>query len=82
MKIAKVVAVAAVTTIVSAALTPAVGIIAEELVGGGTIGGNVLAQTADAATQGLKNLVDPIKIVKMGVSKIITKGKDLPGANR
>jgi hypothetical protein len=82
MKIAKVVAVAAVTTIVSAALTPAVGVIAEELIGGGTIGGDVLGQAADAATQGLKNLVDPSKIVKKGVTKIITKGKDLPGTDR
>lgn len=82
MKIAKVVAIAAVTTIVSAALTPAMGVVAEELIGGGTIGGDVLGQAADAATQGLKNLVDPTKIVKKGISKIITKGKDLPGANR
>ncbi|MFX0082365.1 MAG: hypothetical protein ACFE94_11505 [Candidatus Hodarchaeota archaeon] len=82
MKIAKVVAVAAVTTIVSAALTPAVGIVAEELVGGGTIGGDVIGQAADAATQGLKNLADPTKLVKKVVTKTITKGKDLPGTDR
>ncbi|MFX0028250.1 MAG: hypothetical protein ACFE8B_03505 [Candidatus Hermodarchaeota archaeon] len=82
MKIAKVVAVAAVTTIVSAALTPAVGVIAEELVGGGTIGGDVIGQAADAAAQGLKNLVDPTKLARKAVSKVITKGKDLPGSNR
>jgi hypothetical protein len=82
MKIAKVVAVAAVTTIVSAALTPAVGIVAEELVGGGTIGGDVLGQAADAATQGLKNIADPTKLVKKIVTKTVTKGKDLPGTDR
>ncbi|NVM37620.1 MAG: hypothetical protein HWN81_18645 [Candidatus Lokiarchaeota archaeon] len=82
IKIAKFVAVAAVTTIVSAALTPAVGVIAEELIGGGTIGGDVLAQAGDAAVQGLKNLVDPTKIVKKGITKAITKGKDIPGADR
>jgi hypothetical protein len=82
VKIAKVVAVAAITTIVSAVLTPAVGVIAEELVGGGTIGGDILGQAADAATQGLKNLVDPTKIVKKVVTKTITKGRDLPGTNR
>jgi hypothetical protein len=81
MKIAKVVAVAAVTTIVSVALTPAIGVIAEELIGGGTIGGDVLGQAADAATQGLKNLVDPTKLAKKGVTKLITKGKDIPGSD-
>lgn len=82
MKIAKVVAVAAVTTIVSAALTPAVGIIAQDLVGGGTIGGDVLGQAADAAVQGVKNLVDPTKIVRKVVTKTLTKGIDLPGTDR
>lgn len=82
LKIAKFVAVAAVTTIVSAALTPAVGVIAEELIGGGTIGGDVIGQAGDAALQGLKNLVDPTKIVKKGITKAITKGKDIPGTDR
>ncbi|MFX1328944.1 MAG: hypothetical protein ACFE91_12520 [Promethearchaeota archaeon] len=82
IRIAKVVAVAAVTTIVSAALTPAVGVIAEEVMGGGAIGGDVMGQAADAAVQGLKNLVDPTKLVKKGITKAITKGKDLPGTNR
>ncbi|MFX1278820.1 MAG: hypothetical protein ACFFA3_05335 [Promethearchaeota archaeon] len=82
MKIAKVVAIAAVTTVVSAALTPAVGVIAEELVGGGTIGGDVMGQAADAAVQGLKSLVDPTTIAKKAITKTITKGKDLPGSNR
>ncbi|MFX1346669.1 MAG: hypothetical protein ACFFAI_16350 [Promethearchaeota archaeon] len=82
MKIAKVVAIAAVTTVVSAALTPAVGVVAEELVGGGSVGGDVLGQAADAATQGLKNIADPIKLAKKVVTKTITKGKDLPGTDR
>ena len=82
IKIAKFVAVAAVTTIVSAALTPAVGVIAEELIGGGTIGGDVIGQAGDAAVQGLKNLVDPTKLVKKGITKAITKGKDIPGSDR
>ncbi|MFX1363689.1 MAG: hypothetical protein ACFFCE_09225 [Promethearchaeota archaeon] len=82
LKIAKFVAVAAVTAIVSAALTPAVGVIAEELIGGGTISGDVIGQAGDAAVQGLKNLVDPTKLVKKGITKVITKGKDIPGADR
>ncbi|MFX1376275.1 MAG: hypothetical protein ACFFA0_10710 [Promethearchaeota archaeon] len=81
-KIAKVVAVAAVTTIVSAVLTPAVGIVGEELVGGSTIGGDALRQAADAAVQGLKNLTNPTKLVKKVATKTITKGKDIPGADR
>ncbi len=82
IKIAKFVAIAAVTTIVSAVLTPAVGVIAEELIGGGTIGGDVIGQAGDAAVQGLKNLVDPTKLVRKGITKAITKGKDIPGADR
>ncbi|MFX1463875.1 MAG: hypothetical protein ACFFBF_12655 [Promethearchaeota archaeon] len=82
IRIAKVVAIAAVTTIVSAALTPAIGVIAEEVMGGGAIGGDVMGQAADAAVQGLKNLVDPTKLVKKGIIKAITKGKDLPGTDR
>lgn len=81
IKIAKFVAVAAVTTIVSVALTPAVGVIAEELIGGGAIGGDVIGQAGDAAVQGLKNLVDPTKIVKKVTTKVITKGKDIPGTD-
>jgi len=82
IRIAKVVAIAAVTTIVSAALTPAIGVIAEEVMGGGAIGGDVMGQAADAAVQGLKNLVDPTKLVKKGITKAITKGKDIPGTDR
>ena len=82
MKIAKVVAIAAVTTVVSAALTPAVGVVAEELIGGGTVGGDVLGQAADAATQGLKNIADPTKLVKKVVTKTITKGKEIPGTDK
>jgi hypothetical protein len=82
LKIAKVVAVAAVTTIASAALTPAIGVVAEEVMGGGVLGSDVLGQAADAATQGLKNLVDPTKLAKKGITKAITKGKDIPGTDR
>jgi hypothetical protein len=82
VKIAKVVAVAAVTTIVSAALTPAVGVIAQEVAGGGTITGDVLGSAAQAAGEGLKNLVDPVNLTKKIVKKAITKGKDLPGTSK
>ncbi|MFX0023484.1 MAG: hypothetical protein ACFE9S_14255 [Candidatus Hermodarchaeota archaeon] len=82
LKIAKVVAVAAITTVVSAALTPAAGVIAQEIAGGGTITGDVLGSAAQAAGEGLKSLVDPANIAKKVVTKAITKGKDLPGANK
>ncbi|MFX1378299.1 MAG: hypothetical protein ACFFA4_04330 [Promethearchaeota archaeon] len=82
LKIAKFVAVAAVTTIVSAALTPAAGVIAQEIAGGGSITGDVLGAAAQAAGEGLKNLVDPANIAKKIVTKVITKGKDLPGTNK
>jgi len=82
IKIAKVVAIAAVTTIVSAALTPAVGVIAQEVAGGGTITGDVLSSAAQAAGEGLKNLVDPVNLTKKVIQKTITKGKDIPGANK
>lgn len=81
MKIAKVVAIAAVTTIVSAVLTPAIGVVAEEIVGGGSISGDILGQAGEAAVQGLKNLADPTKLVKKVITKAITKGKDLPGTD-
>ncbi|MFX1312396.1 MAG: hypothetical protein ACFFHD_07265 [Promethearchaeota archaeon] len=81
-KIAKVVAIAAVTTIVSAALTPAAGVILEEVAGGGTIGGDVVGHATEAAVEGLKGLVDPTKLAKKGVTKALTKGKDIPGADR
>ena len=82
VKIAKVVAIAAVTTIVSAALTPAIGVVTQEVLGGGTITGDVLGQATDAAVQGLKNLVDPANLAKKGIIKIITKGKDIPGTSK
>lgn len=81
MKIAKVVAIAAVTTIVSIVLTPAIGVVAQEIAGGGTIGTDVLGQAGEAAMQGLKNLADPTKLVKKVVTKTITKGKDIPGTD-
>lgn len=81
-KIAKVVAIAAVTTIASAVLTPAAGVIIEQVAGGSAIGGDVVGQAADAAVQGLKELVDPTKIAKKAITKAITKGKDIPGVDR
>ena len=59
LKIAKVVAVAAVITVVSAALTHAAGVIAQEIAGGGSVDGDVLGAVAQAAGEGLKNLADP-----------------------
>ncbi|MFX0001008.1 MAG: hypothetical protein ACFE9Q_00525 [Candidatus Hodarchaeota archaeon] len=81
-KIAKVVAIAAVTTIVSAALTPAVGVIVEEVAGGGAVTGDLLGSAAEAAGEGLKSLADPVNLTKKVVKKAITKGKDLPGTDR
>ena len=80
--LAKVVAVAAITTVVSAVLTPAVGVIAQEIAGGGSITGDVLGSAAQAAGEGLKNLADPMNLTKKVVQKVVTKGKDLPGADR
>lgn len=74
-------AIAAVNIVVSVALTPAAGVITQELAGGGAISGDVLGQVVDAAVEGLQSLADPIKLVKKAISKAITKGKDLPGAN-
>jgi hypothetical protein len=82
LKIAKVVAIAAVTTVVSAALSPAAGVIAQEIAGGGSITGDVLGTAAQAAGEGLKSLTDPANIAKKVITKAITKGKDLPGSNK
>lgn len=75
VKIAKVVAIAAVTTIVSAALTPAAGVIISEVAGGGGLGGNVMGQAAQAAGEGLKNLADPTNIAQKVAKKVVTKGR-------
>jgi hypothetical protein len=77
VKIAKIVAVAAVTTIVSAALTPAAGVVAQEVLGGGAITGDVIGQAGQAAVEGVKELADPTKIVGKVVKKAITKGRGL-----
>jgi len=71
-----------VTTIVSAVLTPAVGAIAQEIAGGDCITSDVLGSAAQAAGEGLKRLADPVDLVKKVVKKAITKGKDIPGANK
>jgi len=81
-KIAKAVAIAAVTTIISVVLTPAVGIIAQEVVGGGSITTDVLGSAAQAVGEGLKSLADPVSLAKKVVKKTITKGKDIPFTDR
>ncbi len=78
-KIAKIIAVTAVTTIVSAMLTPAVGVIAQEIATGGQLTSGVAQQAGQAALEGLKGVVDPIKLAKKAVTKSVTKGVDLGG---
>ena len=79
-KIAKVVAIAAVTMIVSAALTPAVGVLVGELAGGGGLSGGMIGQAGQAASKGLEGLADPANIVKKVAKKVVTKGRKLhPG---
>lgn len=79
-KIARVIAIAAVTTILSAALTPAAGVIISELATGGSLGGNVLGEAASAGLEGLQSLADPTNIAEKVAKKAITKGKSLrPG---
>ena len=77
MKIAKMVAIAAVTTIISAALSPAAGIVLQNIQAGGGLGGNVLGEAASAAAEGLKSVADPLKLAKKAVTKTITKGMPL-----
>jgi hypothetical protein len=77
MKIAKIVAVAAVTTIISAALSPAAGVVLQNIQAGGGLGGNVLGEAAHAAGEGLKSVADPLKLAKKAVTKTVTKGVDL-----
>jgi hypothetical protein len=76
-KIAKVVAITAATTIVSAVLTPAAGIVIQEIASGGTISGNVMGEAAQAAGQGLKDLVDPTNMARKAVKKVLTKGRSV-----
>lgn len=78
-KIAKVVAIAAVTMIVSAALTPAAGVLIGELAGGGGITGDLIGQAGQAAADGLQRLADPTNIAKKVGKKIVTKGRKLGG---
>ena len=73
-KIAKVVAITAVTTVASALLTPAVGVVAQELAGGGQITGGVINQAGQAALEGAKSLADPVNITKKVVKKTVFKG--------
>ena len=78
-KIAKVVAIAAVTIVVSAVLTPAAGVLVGELAGGGGITGDVIGQAGHAAVDGLQRLADPANIVKKVAKKVVTKGRKLGG---
>lgn len=78
----KIFIITAITTIVSVVLTPAIGVITEQIAGGGTISGDILGQAGEAAMQGLKNLADPTKLAKKVITKTITKGKDIPGTDR
>jgi hypothetical protein len=76
-KVAKVVAIAAVTTIVSAALTPAAGIVVAELATGAPVTGELVGQAAQAAVEGIKGLADPATIARKAAQKAITKGKSI-----
>ncbi len=76
-KVAKIVAIAAATTIISAVLTPAAGVVVAELMSGGSISGNVLGTAGQAGIEGLKNVVDPLNIAKKVAKKVVTKGKSV-----
>ena len=76
-KVAKVVAIAAATTLISAALTPAAGLVVAEMAGGAPFTGELIAKAGEAAIGGIKNLADPATIAKKAVSKAATKGKRL-----
>lgn len=76
-KVAKVVAIAAATTLVSAALTPAAGLVVAEMAGGAPVTGELIAKAGEAAIGGIKNLADPATLAKKTVSKAATKGKKL-----
>ncbi|MFX1256652.1 MAG: hypothetical protein ACFFAN_02250 [Promethearchaeota archaeon] len=75
--IAKVVAIAAATTIVSAALTPAAGVVVAEVAGGAPLTGEILGQMGQAAIEGVKGLSDPATLARKAAQKAITKGKSL-----
>ncbi len=73
-KIAKVVAITAITTVATVVLTPAVGVVAQELVGGGQLTGGVINQAGQAALEGAKSLADPVSLAKKVVKKTVFKG--------
>lgn len=76
-KVAKVVAIAAATTLVSAALTPAAGLVVAEMAGGAPITGQLIGKAGEAAIQGVKNLADPANLATKVAKKALTKGKKL-----
>jgi hypothetical protein len=76
-KVAKIVAIAAATTLISAALTPAAGLVVAEMAGGAPVTGELIAKAGEAAIGGVKNLADPATLAKKAISKAATKGKRL-----
>jgi hypothetical protein len=76
-RVAKVVAIATATTVVSAALTPAAGVVVAEVIDGAPLTGELTGQATQAALEGVKNLADPVNIAKKIAQKAISKGKDL-----
>ena len=71
-------AIAAITTIASAALTPAVGVVvAEVALGGAPVTGDLIGQAAQAAVKGIEKLADPATIARKAVQKAVTKGKSI-----
>ena len=76
-KVLKVVAIAAATTVVSVALTPAAGVVVAEMAGGAPVTGQLIAKAGEAAVGGLKSLADPATIAQKAASKTLTKGKKL-----
>ncbi len=78
-RIGQIVAAAAVTTVVSAVLTPAAGVVAAELMSGGTISGDVIGAAGEAAAEGVKNLADPAAVARKIAQKAATKGRKIPG---
>ena len=76
-KFAKVVAIAAATTVVSAALTPAAGVVVAEVAGGTPLTGELAGSAAQAAVEGVQNLADPATIARKVAQKALTKGKNI-----
>jgi hypothetical protein len=76
-KVAKVVAIAAATTLVSAALTPAAGVVVAEMAGGAPVTGELIAKAGEVAVEGVKDLADPATLARKAAQKVASKGKKL-----